>query len=738
MRNGSISLLYGYTLQIYVDPGCEGQLCISQINYPKSDDVCYDFDNDFNIKALILDNCDNVIKDREMPYPYLVDLDEIIKFYVKITKDDPTIEFPQAIEGRVLSCGHEYSDIFVYNRYEDEDSVIYKSHYDIKARDFTEFCNGGSLIFEIKWGKTARYTIYTNEVRFRIEDVIFSNDLPIYSGSSNPVVCYPFGEFLTFGTEVEVMLDEWPNTVSCDALPATVTGYSPGIEPVVMDGSLLGDDFITSQTQTSYQIDDHFREEVLDFDFTVSVLYGPERTVLAGEDQIKVYHGFLANELLSTPAKAPGEPELRIDWSDIPGEMSVAVRSTTYPFLIAPQEGIEYNWFVSEADPTPGNGYYMIDHQQPYNTNVFYPTEPGWVNLKYAVLYNGGYMEVESPEFRVFIAPRLTIEFFMPNLQYVFQSSQVDICMYGETLPAYLGDDIVWSIEDMPAELYYFDPENSGNAVTLKFTSMPADNNLFGPNRITARLEDYDIEVEGVVKLFYLKYTMSHPDPLQGETPNWLYYWPQGAVPDLGNPLIRYDDYMMDAAGRYDWNGNHNNIGVESIWMGPLASDKSMDYATLPGLEFDFVVKTGIDFAAETVQHELFHKWVYDKWNMGGEWYYLNDGNLHPAMSDPGGDRRIPGIDSDGDMLPDYWENELTNFNGVEIHLDPYNSDTYDIHTRLFVNALGPLYLPEYKPTGDQELLAFIKSSEYYGVPEHDWSAGEYARNWIPPTPPEE
>jgi hypothetical protein len=199
MRNGSISLLYGYTLQIYVDPGCEGQLCISQINYPKSDDVCYDFDNDFNIKALILDNCDNVIKDREMPYPYLVDLDEIIKFYVKITKDDPTIEFPQAIEGRVLSCGHEYSDIFVYNRYEDEDSVIYKSHYDIKARDFTEFCNGGSLIFEIKWGKTARYTIYTNEVRFRIEDVIFSNDLPIYSGSSNPVVCYPFGEFLTFG-----------------------------------------------------------------------------------------------------------------------------------------------------------------------------------------------------------------------------------------------------------------------------------------------------------------------------------------------------------------------------------------------------------------------------------------------------------------------------------------------------------------------------------------------------------
>ncbi|UCC81109.1 MAG: hypothetical protein JSW64_07055 [Candidatus Zixiibacteriota bacterium] len=716
MRNGTISLAYGYTLQIYGDPGCEGELCISQVAYPKSADICYDFNNDFNIEALILDICDNIIRERDILRPYLVDLDEYIKFYAKITTDDPNIEFPPVIEGRVYACGHEYSNVFLEKKYEDEDSTIYKSTNVITPRHFAEFCNGGALTFEIRWGRIARHTIYINEVRFRIKDVIFADDLPIYSGSSDPVVCYPFGEFLTFGTEVDVRLEDWPDA-SCMTLPATVIGYSQGIQPVVMEGTLAGYDFTTSQTQTSYHIDDPFREEILDFNFKVSVLDGPERNTISGVDQITVYHGYIA----APPDYAGLSPD-----NEVIVFNNVSMLAKPYPFLVE-NNRILYRWIGEGIGEHHGNGSFQYVNPVIGKLNSFTPTYPGDFKIHYKIIDQETGFEVELPEEyhkTIHIRPKLDVNLPVEGHKFVYNTDpdypQAGFDFEADAVPEELNDYIEWSFSEMSEEVIVFWSVGEppiGKVGACSLTYMPISHSDFGEKTITAMLPDYDTTVSRNVYLFFDKKAVNAP-PVG--LPNWYKYWrqPGGPVPGMDHPRISYD------ASGGEFSGYYNEV-YDWMCLASDAADKHSAY-TIDDFEFNFEEVRGIDLTSRVVEHEAYHREIYNNWRgldpytphleEPGIWY--TPGREHPFFR---GDPNHPD-DFDGDGLPNTLEESLSNQYGF-FQLDPYEADTYKLHER-------PDASPIYERIGDQELMARFFSEGARGIEELDWSAGEYSKQW--------
>jgi len=99
---------------------------------------------------------------------------------------------------------------------------------------------------------------------------------------------------------------------------------------------------------------------------------------------------------------------------------------------------------------------------------------------------------------------------------------------------------------------------------------------------------------------------------------------------------------------------------------------------------------------------------------------------LHPDTHE----RKWPGIDSDGDMLPDDYEATLYIFNGIPINLEPNNADTYN----LAYEADPHWYWECYRLMGDQDLLSRLYALYEAGIANEDWSHGLYSKNW--PTNP--
>ena len=171
-------------------------------------------------------------------------------------------------------------------------------------------------------------------------------------------------------------------------------------------------------------------------------------------------------------------------------------------------------------------------------------------------------------------------------------------------------------------------------------------------------------------------------------TPNWYVYWREdGAVPDMAK-VGGYDYWrcLSLKTTRYGYTDN------DTIGLCDGAAGQYPGYVyRFNNKTFEFGVHTkGIDVAARTVAHEIYHSKVFLNTREGGNW--------------------IGWADYDKDGLPDKYETDTSG-------TDPKNPDTYGVVKKA----------PGYATYGDQEYMAMLaekdEKGEYKkGVPEKDWA----------------
>ena len=179
-------------------------------------------------------------------------------------------------------------------------------------------------------------------------------------------------------------------------------------------------------------------------------------------------------------------------------------------------------------------------------------------------------------------------------------------------------------------------PAVSGGDLTAKvtFTGMPHNNGDFG--RKTAKLLWRGNPcAESAYEVFFDKSATNHPDGQAG-SPNWYHYWAGEAVPGYELSSGRYSFACGNLNDYAVYNGDP--INPHYTIHGP-ASAGAEQYSSA-GLVVD---RRGIDTCAATIRHEKQHRQTDLDWLPGGAWYMK--------------------LDTDGDELPDDWEDSHAGFN---------------------------------------------------------------------------
>lgn len=165
------------------------------------------------------------------------------------------------------------------------------------------------------------------------------------------------------------------------------------------------------------------------------------------------------------------------------------------------------------------------------------------------------------------------------------------------------------------------------------------------------------------------------------DEPNWFEYWQKNnACPDLNQ--CEYDSAETGFGGY--------SPSLDKVTLGPLAAQDNK-VVTIPTLGA-CGGGLGIDCCYQTVAHELKHKWVADNWKAGGIWNGKTD--------------------TDGDELPDDWEDTYT-YKGHKF--SKANNDTYNVH-------LMYAHWGDYWSYGDQEALCRIEENGKVVAAEKDWA----------------
>ncbi len=178
-------------------------------------------------------------------------------------------------------------------------------------------------------------------------------------------------------------------------------------------------------------------------------------------------------------------------------------------------------------------------------------------------------------------------------------------------------------------------------------------------------------------KVFFNKTAI---DTASGE-PNWFHYWKMLRAVDS----LRLFEYVPGQS----WFGCHNCDGIRLALSDPAAGQHYNNPIVVNGRSFGGPGVTGIDCASEVVYHELKHLEIAQNWQENGEWEGEDD--------------------TDGDALPDYWEQD---------HEDEYGIDWEDPDT----HDLEHLKSAEYASYGDQEYLCMIAGDGKRGHATRDWA----------------
>ncbi len=171
------------------------------------------------------------------------------------------------------------------------------------------------------------------------------------------------------------------------------------------------------------------------------------------------------------------------------------------------------------------------------------------------------------------------------------------------------GEHLRWTIDSVGASALAWnnaDPANAaegkGVEATASFTGLPNNNTDFGTKTVTLLLDNGTVIQTTTVEVFWPKNAMNHPDPDQGATPNWFFYWMQV----IGNP----------AQARYGGAGPGGRFGetlAMTQWSYPAVADKTLIHIYNSAATSDGAIAglhgplTGVDLFENTVLHETEH-----------------------------------------------------------------------------------------------------------------------------------
>lgn len=199
-----------------------------------------------------------------------------------------------------------------------------------------------------------------------------------------------------------------------------------------------------------------------------------------------------------------------------------------------------------------------------------------------------------------------------------------DRCFFG--LPTIATSTFAWDASNPGGKSV-----SSGDNLIAKatYTTLPLQNSAFGLKEAEFMCDGNAELPKAAFEVFFPKDEKNHPGIGAGTTANWYYYWAGTAVTGYDLTSGTYS-YATGAAGDYaQYNGNpaipHYTI------HGPASAGH--EQYTSAGLA---VNRKGIDTLACTLVHEKTHRQVDQNWLAGGVWHGK--------------------ADSDGDELPDDWE----------------------------------------------------------------------------------
>jgi hypothetical protein len=599
-RFGWISRSFRKELQIYFDPGCEGEVCFwasgAQLSPPPEvQEVCFNSPGDgLSLEAEIRDNCDTALANRNIPAPSSVDMEELIQFYVKMSYASGSFQFPASFHGHFYACGLD-NDIVLTKESEGPGYAVYGGGAPQTVRELVSFCTDGAMKFTASYGKKAEYAGSIMEVDFTIKDkdgkITFVNDIPINSGTNKPTACYPFGEHLAFGTAVEAGRHGWPDT--CREFKATVFGYREGIATIETEGTIEPGEFTTWPATDDYFIDGNtFKEKNLTYKWKVAVDAGPERAAWPNQTIMKIFHGFMANDIVFSPPLPPGDT--------VSMGHEVDIVANPYPYLTE-QDRIEYEWFWEPTGELQGAGHYQYDLPTKYKSNKFIPDYPGDVQLHYRITDQMSSTFAESPEPHkvIHIKPEITITSPAPGSKFVYSTGVPGVLTIDATataVPQSLANDIEWSIWNIDGSVLTTNPAPpKGSSVTFYYTELPHDNDQFGVKYVIASIPAYHVAESVLVKVYFPKFEFNNPS---GVFPNWYVYWSQTNA--------AYGQYWYDPNG-HGGDPGYYPFGDNRFYLCRQAA--LSDTVICAKARFD-----GIDYYAAVCRHEDRHMRDYDNW----------------------------------------------------------------------------------------------------------------------------
>ncbi len=156
------------------------------------------------------------------------------------------------------------------------------------------------------------------------------------------------------------------------------------------------------------------------------------------------------------------------------------------------------------------------------------------------------------------------------------------------------------------------DPANAqrgqGLVATATFTGLPQNNSDFGLKVVTLLFEGVSAPPQTTnIEVFFPKNARNHPDPGQGRTPNWFYYWMQviEQLEGTASSNVRY--------GGRDPAGNLAETPGMLRWSYAAAQNKrriimfDASSTTDPGVAHIHGRLTGIDLFYNVLLHEREH-----------------------------------------------------------------------------------------------------------------------------------
>jgi hypothetical protein len=312
------------------------------------------------------------------------------------------------------------------------------------------------------------------------------------------------------------------------------------------------------------------------------------------------------------------------------------------------------------------------------------------------------------------------------NNEFVFDESGRGKFVFeaiAEVTPAKYAGRVKWELDGVDFAKVRMTPLK-GSKVEITVRGLPVQNSDFGEKTLKASIPGAHDTAQ--MRLFFPPAETNHPGEGKGETPNWHYYWRQGAVPHLDR--FEYDPKLCKETktvyGVADTQTGKLYIcekGADTYVGYRLRLRDKVEYTDIltgktpppvircsgkGGVHEIFFPKgtRGIETAARIVVHELKHLEVF---NAAGRGVNDRDEDLLGAS-----------VDENGSLAFEYRKQS-------GICLSPVSPDTHRLSSQV---AVGFDEQQGYFDKGDYELLSILAENDAAHKEALDWS--ECGKQW--------